>query len=99
MTRGKNGKICTQVFRMMNCEGYETLCISLSAVASILVWVRLLYFGEPLFQHVGVTMAIVRRMIVDISGYVACMFILLCGFAHCMSIIFRCDFFAEPFFL
>jgi len=77
-----------QVLRLWGCDRFGDACVFFTSVSAILCWTRVLYFGEPLFQSVGVTMAIVRRMIVDISHYVMCMFILLCGFAHAMSVVF-----------
>jgi hypothetical protein len=48
-----------------------------------------LYFAEAQFETVGLTMSIVRRMIADITVYVAVMCVFLIAFTHAMTIAFR----------
>jgi hypothetical protein len=62
---------------------------TLRGLGAVLMWVRLLHFAEPRFQSVGVTMAIVRSIIADISVYVLVQIIFLLAYSHAMAILFR----------
>ena len=61
----------------------------LNACAAVMAWVRVLYFFEPQYEEIGVTMATVRRMIADVRNYAIVLLIFLFGFSHSMTILFR----------
>ncbi|KAH9259691.1 hypothetical protein BASA81_002113 [Batrachochytrium salamandrivorans] len=62
---------------------------ALEALASVLLWTRVLIFLEAFNETIGLTMRIVRTMAADIGVFVMVQLVFLVAFAHAMTITFQ----------